>query len=501
MSDISFLSQIGVSIGKQNSLPRSLDAGMERIKEDTREMEPSDLSLSPRKNRDSFGLVMRRTLRQRGFTGPPPPSRDLRPPNIQGNEVPKMEGETIKEVVMDLKEGLQLQVQPERSDAGISSENTSDDAIVQAETGENIALNATLQDLINNLLGSMQSQFNSLLTQLTSQLNNMLTQLPAEISGAAQSITGGQFQLIGAAVQFMATPQGITEQLFSLLGLAPQSTESGAEENIAQSLIPATTIEQPAVMAEMTKQSGPMKEGLLARTATYLDEQLFISNTIDEAIQDMATPFKNSQDKQLNTLFKQLADIIPFNSKDILQFDNLPAISTNVIDQQNVPLSTVGFITPDKVPADITVVKGMPVHIPKFIDDVAGKVALGYVRLTAKEGEMVVHLNPPELGRLTVKVVLEDGALKAHFVAPSADVKHLLDQNLATLRQMLEAQGLSINDLLVSLKERHNSNYWSGNNKDEQEVGVCGTVDTIQEKTRYQVVNYSLAVTQVNYLA
>lgn len=62
-------------------------------------------------------------------------------------------------------------------------------------------------------------------------------------------------------------------------------------------------------------------------------------------------------------------------------------------------------------------------------------------------GNVTLRLNPPDLGSLRISVQLNHGVVQAQFHASNSAVAQLLDQNMASLRVALEAQGLRVEQL------------------------------------------------------
>ncbi|MBX3463716.1 MAG: flagellar hook-length control protein FliK, partial [Planctomycetes bacterium] len=72
------------------------------------------------------------------------------------------------------------------------------------------------------------------------------------------------------------------------------------------------------------------------------------------------------------------------------------------------------------------------------------------VQLTADGGEMRVRLQPPELGELDLRLVVEDGnRLTLTIAAERADLTQLLQKHLDQLKQTLQASGLQVADAQV----------------------------------------------------
>lgn len=71
---------------------------------------------------------------------------------------------------------------------------------------------------------------------------------------------------------------------------------------------------------------------------------------------------------------------------------------------------------------------------------------------TNKLSEVRIELKPEFLGRLTIKVMVEEGVVTARFIAENQQVKHMLESNLNTLRQNLESQGIRVERAEVSVQ-------------------------------------------------
>lgn len=95
-----------------------------------------------------------------------------------------------------------------------------------------------------------------------------------------------------------------------------------------------------------------------------------------------------------------------------------------------------------------------PVRTSEVINQVVeqAKVVLGQ-----DKSEMVIHLKPDHLGKLELKVVTEQGIVAAKFVAENNQVKEIIEANMQLLKDALEKQGLSIDNVSVQVgQEKQN---------------------------------------------
>lgn len=65
--------------------------------------------------------------------------------------------------------------------------------------------------------------------------------------------------------------------------------------------------------------------------------------------------------------------------------------------------------------------------------------------------EMEVSLKPEHLGRLQLKVTIENEVVTAKFVAESQQVKEIIESNLGQLRRSLQENGIQVDMLMVSV--------------------------------------------------
>lgn len=65
--------------------------------------------------------------------------------------------------------------------------------------------------------------------------------------------------------------------------------------------------------------------------------------------------------------------------------------------------------------------------------------------------EMEVNLKPEHLGRLQLKVTIENEVVTAKFVAESQQVKEIIESNLSQLRRSLQENGMQVDMIMVSV--------------------------------------------------
>ena len=96
----------------------------------------------------------------------------------------------------------------------------------------------------------------------------------------------------------------------------------------------------------------------------------------------------------------------------------------------------------------------LPEPLPKILDRMVWMVQGGIQKTT-------VELSPPELGRIQLNLVIENGQIRGVLGTESPMVKELIDANLNQLRSQLEAQGFTVQsfDVMVGLNQHQHSQH------------------------------------------
>jgi flagellar hook-length control protein FliK len=85
--------------------------------------------------------------------------------------------------------------------------------------------------------------------------------------------------------------------------------------------------------------------------------------------------------------------------------------------------------------------------------------------------EMVIQLTPEALGRLTVKLVSQDGLLAIRILAQSPMTQRVLESGIASLKQALDQQGIRYQRIEVELDGRQMGHHQSG----EEQASAWGS--------------------------
>lgn len=113
--------------------------------------------------------------------------------------------------------------------------------------------------------------------------------------------------------------------------------------------------------------------------------------------------------------------------------------------------------------------RGLTINKATFADDLIKDVKF---MNTNSLKELTVKVNPGNLGEITIKLVQEDGLIKANLKANSKETSALISQNLSDIKKQLGEQNLKIADVNIELYQDDttffNEQSFSGQLSEEQ---------------------------------
>jgi flagellar hook-length control protein FliK len=140
----------------------------------------------------------------------------------------------------------------------------------------------------------------------------------------------------------------------------------------------------------------------------------------------------SNENKELSKEDKFLNSLLDDKKDDSSNKINLFASRTTSIQNQGVN----------------TVTRGLTINKATFTDDLIKDVK--YMSNNSLK-ELTVKLNPGNLGEITIKLVEEDGVMKANLKANSKETTALLSQNLTEIKKQLSEQNIKISDVNIEL--------------------------------------------------
>ncbi|HOV27379.1 MAG TPA: flagellar hook-length control protein FliK [Pseudobacteroides sp.] len=153
------------------------------------------------------------------------------------------------------------------------------------------------------------------------------------------------------------------------------------------------------------------------------------------------------------------------------------------------------------------VLKEQPVSKREILTQVIDKAK---VVLNGDKSEMVLSMRPESLGKLSLKIVTENGIITAKFIAESQQVKEVLESNMQLLKDTLEKQGYVIQGLSVSVDSNKSREFHGHRDYDKEQkagngkVGGMGhnSVTSMEARSNIEKVNpYLMGESRINLTA
>jgi flagellar hook-length control protein FliK len=88
------------------------------------------------------------------------------------------------------------------------------------------------------------------------------------------------------------------------------------------------------------------------------------------------------------------------------------------------------------------------------------------LQVSGAQAEIHIKLNPEHLGDLTMRIATQNGIVTANFVAQNQRVKEIIESQFNQLRDALNAQGMEIAEINVSISDSDNSGENEENSRD-----------------------------------
>ncbi len=144
---------------------------------------------------------------------------------------------------------------------------------------------------------------------------------------------------------------------------------------------------------------------------------------------------------------------------------------------------------------------------PKFLNILQQITEKTEILLNHDKSEMILHLKPDHLGKLSMRIQVEKDIVMANFIAENYKVKEILESNLNLLKDALQEKGLSVQQCSVSVGNESNFNrqksFASWSKKDKPATAFLkemGNINTGEDEEWYNPSLLSLSST-INFLA
>ena len=166
---------------------------------------------------------------------------------------------------------------------------------------------------------------------------------------------------------------------------------------------------------------------------------------------------QSGQKKDSVGLTESLLDKIGVKEQDMLKeikdFKLMEPSKSETIDKNNFNISGSTFKVPDELITDDdsgrATVNQPEINTEYILKQIAEGAKLS---LTDKsKGEMVIDLKPPNLGKISMQVLIDKNAVTAKITTQNTDIKDIIEANINQLKDSLSQQGIQVDSLMVSV--------------------------------------------------
>lgn len=207
---------------------------------------------------------------------------------------------------------------------------------------------------------------------------------------------------------------------------------------------PGETGEQIQQAAQTPEQAVDQGGQLMTQTNT---RQVTQTKAASEAVQvegETETPL---------TILSQHNDMMLANQEESTHGGNNPA--NQFLDHLAQSMGEVFSAQTNQVSESFEAVisKADPVNPRMVLDQIIEKIKVSSLESEAK---MMIQLKPEHLGKLSMEVISKQGLMTAHIMVENEKTKALLEQNIQSLKENLEEQGMVIQALEVAVGQNQN---------------------------------------------
>lgn len=236
----------------------------------------------------------------------------------------------------------------------------------------------------------------------------------------------------------------------------------GVKDEMRELLLPL--IEKMTVKIQSPERH-EMKPGIIVS-----EGQPFVAGAESEPVKEEAATGNNGDETEANGGTKRQTVEVKRYAADVKELQPRQAFSP-VTQADSVDMHSVASLKSTDSPP----------HASEIISQVIenAKTIIG-----PDKSEMVMELKPETLGRISLKVVTEQGIVAAKFIADNQRVRQVLEVNMQLLKDSLEKQGIQVQSFSVSV--RQDLNHFSGNSPRHVKSGArnIGSVQGTEQESR-----------------
>ena len=244
--------------------------------------------------------------------------------------------------------------------------------------------------------------------------------------------------------------------------LLNQLLETLNSEKSKNSIDSDTLVQMKGFLAQLnedSKFSDKMKNGIndiLSKLTDMIDESKNDSQKVLSLEDMLNNGYSEEQNSSLGDSDSEESGMFSSNKEDKFLNSLLDEKKDNSFDNKISMFSARS----QAIQGQNTEVRGLTVNKATFTSDLIKDVK--YMSVNNIK-ELTVKVNPGNLGEITIKIIQEDGLMKANLKANSKETTALLAQNLAEIKKELGEQNIKISEVNIELYNEDTTFFKDGN--------------------------------------
>lgn len=424
---------------------------------------PSKASSSPYNFRDqlnearkaNYGSDAKDTEVRKDYAGRTNENRTEKLAKVMSNSNAKPEVKDQEQVQGEkIVQGTEAVDETKTVDKAAGSEEKNDEKTVTAEN---------LQDLLQMLQDLLQ-QIQNMEGQESGNLQDTKAALQSMLESLEQKLTAGQeIQAVETGKLVSDLQNQLTKLVQSMADNTKKEDKLPKVEQLLKQLM--QKVEELSVKEEAVKTDAKrvVNERITTAAPQKTTEEAKVDNTSAQ-LQPIAE--ENTEPKEVIAEKKNSKDAKEDQDQDHSSYkQSSDKIDTKAaVEPAKAPnqLKTDFVVAPQNSKQDIQVViKQLDTNLQKqnlvtinksdIINQVVKKAD---IFIGDSHQEMIMKLEPESLGKLNLKVVVENGIITAKFVAESQQVKEVLESSFNQLKDALQEKGIAVQGFSVSVGQQ-----------------------------------------------
>lgn len=360
--------------------------------------------------------------------------------NFQGN---KSEGEMLEEVVALLNQIINSPEFEKILPIKLQDPMLIDSSNLEVDLLNNIESSTNLKEMKSNIIKEISSLTNAIGSQVslgTMEIDNVSKEALNLTNIILETLNSKNINEVLSTDEVKALKsalEGLTSNLFEKLTVMP--------EVVNEVKLGVKEVKNIEINSEIEVATEGKEKNIITELKSLLNnETKLVEVTNNTKVNTVVTPIE-TESTEVSEEEKILSKILGENESGSLNrqsnlFNRLNVSSSSVIKEPMV-------VSKETMDADI--IKNVKFMMKNAVS------------------ELKVKIYPKELGEMTIKLLSEEGILKADIRATSKETYNLLHSNLSDIKKSLEHQNIKIHEVNISLYS-DDTTYNSGENSRDE---------------------------------